>query len=134
MMHYLYSLTFNCILNKLHVLPICVMKHADLTGVDPESETALTSAPWNMRHFITSKFPDTAAHHSGVTQCTDLSSGTSYFPLCSMSASHFFMRYSTISTWPLLQAMNNGAQPSFTRDTISFRISLLYFSKRFLNA
>lgn len=44
------------------------MKQADRTGVDPLSETALTSAPCEIKHFMTRNLPETAAHHNGVTQ------------------------------------------------------------------
>lgn len=99
----------------------------------PVSETALTSAPYSTRHIITGSFPETAAHQSGVTQCKLLSSGTSYIPRCSMSTSHTFIRYSTISTWPLLQATNRGVHPSLDMLAISRRSLFDSFSSLFRN-
>ncbi len=55
----------------------------------------------------------------GVTLCTEQSSGTSYLPLCSTSALHSDMRYSTISTFPFMKAMNRVAHPSFILHAIS---------------
>lgn len=48
------------------------MKQADRTGVEPVSDTALMSAPCLSRISTTESFPDTAAHHSGVTTWVDL--------------------------------------------------------------
>lgn len=50
----------------------CVIKQAERTGVEPVSDTALISAPCLSRISTTESFPDTAAHHSGVTTCVDL--------------------------------------------------------------
>ena len=94
----------------------CVMKQAERTGVEPESEPALTSAPASASTRSTSRRPATAAHHSGVTECTERSSGTSYTPRCSSSAAHTCTRYSTISTLPRLHATNSGAHPSSLRE------------------
>lgn len=51
-----------------------------------------------------------------------------------MFAPHITIRYSTISSWPFLQAWNNGEQPCFTWLTISFLISKGCFSSLFLSA
>lgn len=92
------------------------MKQAERTGVEPLSLPALTSAPASASARSTSRRPATAAHQSGVTVCTERSSGTSYTPRCSSSASHTCMRYSTISTLPRLHATNSGAHPSRRRE------------------
>lgn len=49
-----------------------VIKQADRTGVEPVSDTALMSALCLSRISTTESFPDTAAHHRGVTTCVDL--------------------------------------------------------------
>ena len=43
------------------------MKQADRTGVDPVSDTELTSAPYLTKTSTTLSLPATAAHHKGVT-------------------------------------------------------------------
>lgn len=101
---------------------MCVMKQALRSGVEPVSERALMLAPNRTRHFTTGSLPETHAHHSGVTQWTERSSGTSYRPFCSLSASQTVMRYSVILTFPRRQAMNNGEHPSRVRFTTSLRM------------
>lgn len=49
------------------------MKQADLTGVEPVSDTAFMSAPCFRSNSTTFSFPDTAEHQRGVTICVDLS-------------------------------------------------------------
>lgn len=75
---------------KYLTISVCVMKQALRTGVDPVSDNALISEPNRISTLTTGRLPETAAHHKGVTQCTDLSSGTSYKPRCSRKKNYFF--------------------------------------------
>lgn len=109
---------------------MCVIKQALRNGVDPVSERALMFEPRRTRHFTTGSLPETHAHQRGVTQWTDRSSGTSYNPFCSLSASHTVIKYSVIYTLPRRHAMKSGEQPSLVRFTTSFRIFLGSRSKR----
>ena len=56
-----------------------------------------------------------------------LSSWTSYSPRCSRLASQALTKYSTISTFPFLHAINSGEQPSRIRLTM---LLLSLFSTR----
>lgn len=100
-----------------------VMKHELRTDVEPESLTALILAPTRTKYLTTGNFPETLAHHSGVTKCTVESSGFSNKPRCSMSAPPMVIKNSAISKLPRLHTTNNGAQPSRVLDTISLRAS-----------
>lgn len=102
---------------------IFVIKHELRTDVEPESETALISAPVCTKYRTIGSFDRTAAHHNGVTWWTVESSGFSKRPRCSMSARHSLIRNSAISKLPRLHTTNNGAQPSRILDTTYLRES-----------
>lgn len=105
------------------ICTIFVIKHELRTDVEPESETALISAPVCTKYLTIGSFDKTAAHHNGVTWWTVESSGFSKSPRCSMSAVHSLIRNSAISKLPRLHTTNNGAQPSRILDTTYLRES-----------
>lgn len=108
---------------KNSTISMFVMKHDERTELEPESETALIFAPTRTKYLTTGNFPETEAHHKGVTKCTVESSGFSNRPRCSISAPQIVIKNSAISRLPRLHTTNSGAQPSRVLETISLRAS-----------